>query len=207
MTWLSDFSENELLDTLLATGAYSTTNIYVSLHDGHPGETGANEVTGGSYARQQTAFGAAASGSATNSQQEDFTSMPATTVFFAGLWDASTVGNFLAAIPLGAGARQLATMATSTETFTAYGHGFANDDRIVVRASLIGDLPTGLSESTIYYVVNSATDTFQLSTSSGGGAAATTTDGEVMCFQVEPRVVNSGDTVQFPIGNITVELD
>ncbi len=204
---LSDFAENELLDALVGNGTYNNAAPHLSLHDGEPGETGANEVTGGSYARQPTTFAAASGGATNNSTQEDFTLMPAVTIFFAGLWDAVSAGNFMAAIPLGAGARQLATLLSSTDIFTAYAHGFVDDDRIVVRASNIGDLPTGLSESTIYFVITATTDTFQLSATSGGATVAMTTDGEVMCFQVEPRVVNLNDTVQFPTTNVNLALD
>lgn len=93
---ISDFLENELLDTALAVGAYSTTNVYVSLHTADPGETGTNEVTGGSYARQgPTTFSAAAAGATSNTAQLDFTSMPAVTVTHVGLFDALTGVNFL----------------------------------------------------------------------------------------------------------------
>lgn len=207
MPFFSNFAENELLDALVGNGSYGTTNAYLSLHDGDPGETGANEITGGSYARQLCAFDAAASGVTQNTAAEEFTSMPAATVFFAGLWDALSVGNFLAAIPLGAGAKTLATAAASTDTLTAYGHGFSDDDRIILRTAGIGDLPTGLSESTIYYVVSSATNTFQLSTTSGGAAVNFTGDGEVMAFKVEPRTVTSGDTVRFAAGAVSISLD
>lgn len=40
---------NSILDTMLGTA-------FLSLHTGDPGATGANEVTGGSYARQACAF-------------------------------------------------------------------------------------------------------------------------------------------------------
>lgn len=93
---ISDYLENELLDAVFNSGAFSVTgDPYVSLHDGDPGETGANEITGGSYARQQAAFGAAASGAVANSADIEFTDMPALTVTHVGVWDAATVGNFL----------------------------------------------------------------------------------------------------------------
>jgi hypothetical protein len=95
----------------------------------------------------------------------------------------------------------------SSDVFTSYAHGFSDDDRIQVRASIAGDLPTGLSEGSLYYVITSATDTFQLSATSGGASVAMTTDGEVICFKVVPRVVNASDTVQFPIGNVSITLD
>jgi hypothetical protein len=207
MPFLSDFAELELLDALVGNGSYNTTAPHLSLHDDIPGETGANEVTGGSYARQPLTWNAAAAGSVDNSSQEDFTSMPAVTITHAGLWDALTVGNFLASIPLGAGARVFATALASTDVFTSYAHGFSNDDRVQLRASIAGDLPTGLSESVLYHIVGVTTDTFQISLTQGGAAVNGTTDGEVLVAQVEPRVVNSGDTVQFPTTNVTLTLD
>jgi hypothetical protein len=70
--------------------------VYVSLHTADPGETGASEVTGGSYGRQgPETFSAAAAGASDNDTQIDFTNMPAATVTHVGLWDASTAGNFL----------------------------------------------------------------------------------------------------------------
>ncbi len=41
---------------------------WVSLHTGPPGTTGANEVTGGAYTREQTTWGAISGGSRTGSQ-------------------------------------------------------------------------------------------------------------------------------------------
>ena len=133
--------------------------------------------------------------------------MPATTIYFAGLWDSLTTGNFLCAIPLGAGARVYAAADESTDVLTAMAHGFSTNDRVMVRASVAGTLPTGLSETTIYHVVTATTDTFQLSLTQGGGAVNFTTDGNVIAYQVEPRTVNSGDTVQFPTTNVALSLD
>jgi hypothetical protein len=92
---LGNFAENELLDALLATGSYVAAASYVSLHTADPGETGADEVTGGSYARQSCSWNAASGGSADNSSALSFTGMPAATVSHFGVWDASSVGNFI----------------------------------------------------------------------------------------------------------------
>lgn len=50
-------------------------------------------------------------------------------------------------------------------------HGLSNGD--VVKFTTTGALPTGLSTSTTYYVVNKTTDTFQLSATEGGSAINT----------------------------------
>jgi len=102
---LSDFAENELLDALLNNGSFAGgATVYVSLHTADPGEAGANEVAGGSYARQASGgFAAAASGTTDNDAIIDFTLMPAETMTHAGIWDAVTAGNFLVGGALAAG--------------------------------------------------------------------------------------------------------
>lgn len=89
--------ENEILDHVLSTGAYTMpTACYISLHTADPSDTGADECTGGSYIRQgDTAFAAAASGTTDNDSAISFTLMPACTVTHVGIWDAESSGNFL----------------------------------------------------------------------------------------------------------------
>jgi len=93
---LSDFMENELLDAMLNNGSFAGgATVYVSLHTADPGEDGASEVTGGSYARQASGgFAAAASGTTDNDSAINFTSMPAVTVTHVGIWSAVSAGNF-----------------------------------------------------------------------------------------------------------------
>ena len=55
---ISDTWEVEILDHIFNNAdAPSVTAVYVSLHTGDPADTGANELTGGSYARQAGSFG------------------------------------------------------------------------------------------------------------------------------------------------------
>lgn len=81
--------ENQLLDALVGTSAYTvTTPVKLALmtangSDSAPG----TEVTGGSYARQTIAFDAAASGSISNNAAISFTGMPACTVVGIEIWD------------------------------------------------------------------------------------------------------------------------
>lgn len=96
MAGFSDFLENELLDHVLRNAAYTPpATVYASLHTADPGETGANEVTGGSYARKSMTFAAASGGAAAISADLNFTGMPAVTVTHMGIWDAVSGGNFL----------------------------------------------------------------------------------------------------------------
>jgi hypothetical protein len=67
---------------------------YVSLHTGDPGSTGANEVTGGTYTRQQVTLSAAANKASSNSGILNFTLMPAVTVTHVGIWTLQANGAF-----------------------------------------------------------------------------------------------------------------
>jgi hypothetical protein len=66
MSAMSDYLENEILDHILGTGAYTMpTTVYVGLatasfNDDNSG----TELSGSGYARQSAAFNAAASGTA-----------------------------------------------------------------------------------------------------------------------------------------------
>lgn len=76
MTAMSDYLENELLDHVLKVGSWTApTDIYVGLwtaDDGLEASTLTSEVSGGSYARTTATFGAAASGTSTNSADITF---------------------------------------------------------------------------------------------------------------------------------------
>jgi len=88
---ISNQWEIEILDHIYNNAAApAIVTPYIALHDGDPGETGANEVTGGAYARQAGAFGAATAGAVSNTATIDFTGMPAATVTHVGVWDSST---------------------------------------------------------------------------------------------------------------------
>ena len=94
---LTNYLESKLIDHFLGTTTYTKPSaVFVGLFTVTPGEAGGGtEVTGGSYARQTATFGAASSGSTTNSDNIDFTGMPAATTVAIGIFDASTSGNML----------------------------------------------------------------------------------------------------------------
>lgn len=84
-----------MLDGLRAQAPAANRGIAVaSLHTADPGDTGANEVAGGSYARQAVVFGAPAAGVITMTGEETFP-VPATTVAWAGFWSAEGTPKFL----------------------------------------------------------------------------------------------------------------
>lgn len=93
---------------------------------------------------------------------------------FAGLFDAGT--------PLTA-----VTGVTSTDTFTKTAHGLANGT-VVLLSGLTGG--ANLVAGRVYFVIGTATNTFQISTSSGGSATDFGTD--VTSVTVTPYIEISG---------------
>ena len=77
----------------------ATRLVYMSLHTGDPGTTGANEASGGTYARQAVTWGAATNGTAT-ADQVAF-DVVAGTYTHGGYFDAPTAGTFLGGNALG----------------------------------------------------------------------------------------------------------
>lgn len=57
----------------------------------------------------------------------------------------------------------------STDVITANGHGLVDGNKVMVSNSG-GGLPGGLTTNTVYYVISSTTNTFQLSATEGGSA-------------------------------------
>ena len=83
------------LSTTGANQALSTTNWnYVSLHTGDPSTTGANEVTGGTYARVAVTWNSPSGGSVTNSGALSINLPASTTASYFGVWSAGTSGTY-----------------------------------------------------------------------------------------------------------------
>jgi hypothetical protein len=110
--------------------------------------------------------------------------VPAGTYGFFTLWNTSTLNSgtqYLGYIPFG-GASAIKGFYSVDTTLTndqllSPGHGMSNGDRVML-FNVFGDaLSTGLTEGTIYFVVNAATDTFKVSTTSGGAAVDITAVG------------------------------
>jgi hypothetical protein len=76
-----------------------TEAVYASLHSADPGDTGANELSGGSpaYARKAITWNAAAAGSMDDSNVPVFDVAAGSTVLYVGLWSALTSGTFYGA--------------------------------------------------------------------------------------------------------------
>ncbi len=200
--FISDFREDEVNDAHLGTTTLTAVANWMSLHSAHPGETGANELAGGSYARQSTAFDASASGVAQNTSIETFTGIDGAPneIGYLGFFDAVTTGNFLWYAPLG-GTPATFTAEDTGDLFTSYGHGMVDTDRLFVTAWPGSALPTGAAEATDYYVISATTDTFQISLTEGGAAVALTSDGEGIAYAVAFRPFTDSDNFTVAAGN------
>ena len=99
MSAMSDYLENEILDHILGTGAYTMpTTVYVGLSTGSfNDDNSGTELTGNGYARVSISFGAAASGTASNDAAVEFSAATGSwgTVSHFGLFNASSAGNLL----------------------------------------------------------------------------------------------------------------
>lgn len=99
MSAMSDYLENEILDHILGTGAYTApTTVYVGLSTATlADDASGTELSGSGYARQSATFNAAASGTADNSAAIEFPAATASwgTVSHFGIYDAASAGNLL----------------------------------------------------------------------------------------------------------------
>lgn len=97
------------------------------------------------------------------------------------------------------------TVDDTTDIFTSNNHGLANGNRVLVSSTTT--LPTGISTNTIYFVINSTTNTFQLSTSSGGSAVdlSSTGSGEHQ-FHITFRLPDLRGSVIVGKGQKSVEI-
>ena len=99
MSAMSDYLENEILDHILGTGAYTMpTTVYVGLSTASfNDDNSGTELTGNNYAREAATFTAAASGTTSNSAAVEFNAATGSwgTVSHFGLFDAVSGGNLL----------------------------------------------------------------------------------------------------------------
>jgi len=167
------------------------------------------EVAGGSYARQAITWAAAGSGAAGQSGTLTIPIPAGTTVVALASFDASSAGNRLSLDPYGSSGQAVKGVATVTtaDLFTCYSHGLTTDDRVFVATVGGASLPSGLSATTLYYVLASGltTDAFKLSTSSGGSAVDVAADGEVAFFKTVPNTFASAGSLSISAGLYTLD--
>lgn len=162
------------------------------------------ELTGNGYARKAFTLNATnmpfASRQVKNSAAIEFD--PATggawsEAIAIGRWDASTAGNLLEWEYLKDD--QVSGIATAADDlFTSFAHGYANTDRVVLRAPKGGTLPTGVSADTIYFVRDVTTDTFKLALTSGGAAINLTADGMFLAIHLAAQTCLENNALRAP---------
>jgi len=208
-------SQNAMLDAL----DESVTQItHVGIHTLTDPGTGTNansgEATGGSpaYARVAVTWGAAASGTKSNTGALTF-DVPSGTYGFFTYWNASTgnTSNFRGYAPFGGSVKgfgEVDSTGVTNDTITSSGHGLTTDDRVMVFNVFSESLPSGLTEGTIYFVLASGltTDVFKLATTSGGSAINLTGQGELFFQKVVPEVFGAQGQVTAAVGALVLDV-
>lgn len=213
MPGFSNNGETQILDEIFngAAGTFPTVNPWIGLHTGDPGETGANEVTGGTYARQQANFSAAASGTLSNSANIEWDGIATTTLYGWSAWDAATAGNCFFTGYLGtvSGLVVIRSGNLGGNVLQGVAHGLAATDRVVFEQFEDVAIPTGVTLGTIYFVLpdDLATDTFSVSTTSGGTELDITAVGSLIWRKVVPLAVTTGQLVRIAAGELDIYAD
>ena len=195
----TDYAKNAMLG--------ADPSAYLSLHTAWSA-TGASEVTGGSpaYARKAASWGSASGGSRALSSAVTL-DMPGNAVtpvvaLYVGRWDAITSGNFLGMSPLGGSEKKFSVDLTA-ETVIEPGHGRVNGSQVVF---IGGTAPGGLTAGTSYFVVSTATDTYQVAATSGGSAINLTAHPTAGCVvsTIVPQSFTSQGTLQITSLPLTI---
>lgn len=189
------------------------TNVYFNLHTAWPGRGGnqtTNEAAYAGYdrvavARGTSEFSVSGNDVVTDNRTEfpERTSTGAAEVLM--FWSVGVASSSTGAIlHMGAigGETPKAFVADTDDDITSPAHGLSDNDRVVLWSVPDGiTFPTGPTEGTVYHVISSATDTFQVSTTQGGGAVDITAAGGGKWQQVKPiSVENEGDTPMLKAG-------
>lgn len=91
---LGNYLQTVLLRALFGAVAFSVSSRYFSLHSRNPGAHGNYELQGGAYQRKPVTFDAPSGRCSVSSAQVSVT-VPASEIYYWGLWDADSGGNFL----------------------------------------------------------------------------------------------------------------
>lgn len=166
------------------------------------------EPSGNGYARVPigtSTFGsAAASGSIANTAAITYAQATGSwgDIIGFGIYDALTSGNLLRKTYAVSGAWFTFTALASNDELTAPAHTFVNTDKVVVIDLPGSVIPTGISQGTLYFVVNASGNIFELSLTSGGAVINLTADGGGRIAKVVPTTVSNGMIPSFAIGAV-----
>lgn len=172
----NDPAKNVMLDALDESASQVThIGVHTLTDPGTGTNANAGEAAGGTpaYARQPVTWGPAASGAKSNTNTLTF-DLPAGTYGFFTLYNAlsGNTNNYRGYTPFGGASTTRGFFSVDTtlanDQLLSVAHGLVDGDRVMLFNVFAETLPTGLSEGTIYFVVNSATNTFKVSLTSGG---------------------------------------
>lgn len=177
------------------------TSNFISLHNGYPGLTGANEITGGSpaYARLTASYTTPSGGARTQVGTLSINVGAGTTVSWVGDWSTVTAGTFLGSSPNGGNPLRYSVY-LATNLVVSPAHGYAANQSVVFYGK--GTVPGGVTAGNSVFVVNPTVDTFQVSLTSGGAPIALTSTGSGQCFvsTISPVSYASQSTHSLPSG-------
>jgi hypothetical protein len=181
-------------------------------HVGALTDISTTEVTGGSYARQPVTWAAAGTPAAGQSGNTGALTIPipaGTTVQALGLYDALSAGNLLGIVPYGSAGQLVDGVATVdvADLFTSTAHGLTTDDRVFFSAITGDALPTGISATTLYFVLASGltANAFKVSTTSAGTALDITVASEVAFWKTVPNTFASAGNLTVAISSIVLD--
>lgn len=202
---LTDTAETRTLDWLTGNSTTAPTlPLKARFCTTHGSDSAAGtEVVGGSYAAPTAAFGAASGTSpatALNTGAITASGLPTAVLRSVEIWDSAGSPVRWSHGPL---SPLSYSVVASTDVFTAAAHGMANGDQVSFSAA---EVPAGLTANTTYYVVNQATNTFQLA-ATNGGAALTTVSADRTGVLAREKAVTTGDSYTIPIGSFSLSLD
>jgi hypothetical protein len=208
----NDSAKNAALDALDESASQIThVGIHTLVDPGTGTNAAAGEATGGSpaYARQAVTWDPAASATKANNGTLTF-DVPAGTYGFFTFYNHLTAntGNYKGYAPFGGSPKGFGTVDAAGVTgnlIQSAAHGLSDTDRLMVFNVFAESLPTGLTEGTIYYVVGSTTNTFQVSTSSGGAAVDITAQGELFFQKVVPETFGAQGQITVASGAIVLD--
>ena len=193
---ITDARANVMLDAEYATGDL------LSLHTAFS-TTGANEVSGGSYARQAITWAAAASRAKSKTGTISVPVPAAATVAWVGVWN-SAGSTFKGMTPNGGSDKTFQVDLTNNRIYCE-GSGYANDDRV----TFTGTPPTGLTQGTHYYVVGVTPgdpDYFQVAATQGGAAIDITGQHAANCVVSKITIETYASAGNHEITALTVSL-
>lgn len=178
----------------------------VLTHVGAYEDLGTTETSGGSYARQAITWTASAGGVTDNNAQISVPIAAGRTIQVASVHSASTAGTLYGLVQIGTTLRGVATVSTA-DLFTSVAHGLTTDDRVFFGTVAGNTIPTGISTTTLYFVLASGltADAFKVSTTSGGGALDVTAAEECAWFKTVPNTFASAGNLIFAVNLLDMD--